>query len=308
MRLAIALAGGAAASAALFVRARAKRAELEHPPRGRFVSTGGVRLHYVDMGFGPSLVFVHGLGSTLDDFAKSGVLDQAARDHRVIAFDRPGYGYSERPRRVRWTPLAQARLLREALHELGAGRPLLVGHSWGCLVALAYALEYPQETRGVVLASGLYYPTLRLDAPLLVPPAVPLIGPLMRNSLSPLLGRLLWPMWLKLLFAPMPVPGDFLAAWLALRPEPLRAVGEEAAMTLPWTMKWKRRYADVSVPTAIVAGSADRYVFTARHSQRLHAEIGHSKFVPVPGAGHMVHHAAPEALIGAVRMLQEAPA
>lgn len=308
MRLAIALAGGAAAGAALFVRERSRRAELQHPPRGRFVTAGGVRLHYVDTGFGPSLVFIHGLGSTLDDFAKSGVLDQGSRDYRVIAFDRPGYGYSERPGRVPWTPLAQARLLREALHELGAGRPLLVGHSWGCLVALAYALEYPQETRGVVLASGLYYPTLRLDAPLLIPPAIPVIGTLLRHSLSPLIGRALWPMWLKILFAPMPVPGDFLPAWLALRPGQLRAVGEEAAMTLPWTARWRRRYSQIAVPTAIVAGTADRYVFSARHSQRLHGEISHSTFLPVPGAGHMVHHAAPEALIRAARMLQDAPA
>jgi pimeloyl-ACP methyl ester carboxylesterase len=307
LRRSIALAGGTA-GAALIVRARARRAELQHPPRGRFLSVGGVRLHYLERGFGPSLVLLHGLGSMLEDFALCGVLDEAARDFRVIAFDRPGYGYSERPRRVAWTPLAQARLLRDALHQLGAARPLIVGHSWGCLVALAYALEYPHETRGVVLASGLYYPTLRPDAPLLMPPAVPLAGALLRHSLSPVLGRLLWPLWLRLLFSPMPVPGNFLPAWLALRPGPLRAIGEEAAMTLPWTQKWRRRYAQVSVPTAIVAGTADRYVFTARHSQRLHREIPHSMFLPVPGAGHMVHYAAPDALVRAARMLQDGPA
>jgi pimeloyl-ACP methyl ester carboxylesterase len=106
----------------------------------------------------------------------------------------------------------------------------------------------------------------------------------------------------------MPVPGNFLPAWLALRPGQLRAVGEEAAMTLPWTLKWRLRYGEVRVPTAIVAGTDDRYVFTARHSQRLHREIAHSMLLKVPGAGHMVHHAAPDALVRAARMLQEGPA
>lgn len=306
MKRSLALAG-VAAGAALFVRTRGRGAELEHPPRGRFLTAGGVRLHYVERGFGPSLVFLHGLGSMLEDFALSGVFDLAERDFRVLAFDRPGYGYSERPRRKAWTPLAQARLLREALHELGAARPIIVGHSWGSLVALAYALEYPQETRGIVLASGLYYPTLRIDGPLLIPPAVPLIGPLLRHSISPVLGRMLWPLWLRLLFGPMRVPDYFarFPTWLALRPGQLRAVGEEAAMILPWTMRWRHRYAEVSVPTAIVAGEDDRYVRSSRHSAALHGQIAHSIFVSVPGTGHMVHHAAPESVLRAARTLQE---
>ena len=308
-RKSLALAG-AAAGAALFVRTRVKHAARRHPPSGRFLHVDGVRLHYLDAGFGRSIVFLHGLGSMVQDFALSGVLAQAAREYRVIAFDRPGYGYSERPRGRAWTPSAQARLLREALRELGAARPIVVGHSWGCLVALAYALEFPEEIHGLVLASGVYYPTLRADAPLLVPPAIPLIGPLLRHSLSPLLGRLLWPLWLRLIFAPMPVPGYFsrFPAWLALRPGQLRAVAEEAATVLPWVSAWRRRYAEVRAPTAIVAGESDRYVFTARHSLRLHHEIGHSMFLPVPGAGHMVHHAAPESIVRAARMLQEGPA
>ena len=94
----------------------------------------------------------------------------------------------------------------------------MLGHSFGASVALAYALRYPVER--LVLASGYYYPTVRLDAPFLVPPAVPLLGDLMRYTVSPILGRLLWPAWLRLLFAPGPVPRRFkpFPAWMALRP------------------------------------------------------------------------------------------
>jgi pimeloyl-ACP methyl ester carboxylesterase len=49
----------------------------------------------------------------------------------VIAFDRPGFGYSHRPRRTVWTPEAQADLIAAALKEIGVSKPMVLGHSWG---------------------------------------------------------------------------------------------------------------------------------------------------------------------------------
>src|SRR5687767_5142794 len=92
-----------ATAAALIVcavvnRRLAKKAEQEAPPVGAFVRVDGVRLHYVEQGEGEPLVLLHGNGSMLQDFACSGLLDTASQSHRVVAFDRPGYGYSDRPR------------------------------------------------------------------------------------------------------------------------------------------------------------------------------------------------------------------
>ena len=294
-------AAGAAAAATLFVQARVRSAPRAHPARGGFAAG----LHYVERGFGVPVVLLHGLGSMLQDFELSGLVERASRDYHVFAFDRPGYGHSARPRGTLWTPRAQARLLRAALDQLGVSRPVIVGHSWASQVALAYGLEYPQHTRGLVLASGYYYPTARADAPFLIPPGIPLLGAVLRHTLSPVAGRLLWPLWLKLLFGPMPVPGYFarFPTWMALRPEPLRAVGEESAMLLPVVIGMRREYAKLEVPSAIVAGTQDRFVGTRGHSARLHAELPGSTYIPVSGAGHMVHHAAPEALMAAIRRL-----
>jgi pimeloyl-ACP methyl ester carboxylesterase len=288
----------AAAGAGLFARSQVRRAEQAHPPRGKFAAG----LHYIERGFGVPVVLLHGLGSMLEDFELSGLVDQASRRYHVFAFDRPGYGHSRRPRGTLWTPLAQARLLRAALDALGVARPVIVGHSWASQVAIAYALEYPEHTRGLVLASGYYYPTARADAFVLVPPAIPALGTLLRHTLSPVLGRMLWPAWLRLLFSPMPVPGYFASfpTWLALRPEQLRAVGEESAMLLPLTGHMRRKYAQLKAPTVIVAGAQDRYVRMRSHSQRLHEALPGSTLIAVPGAGHMVHHSAPEVLMQAI--------
>ena len=75
-------------------------------------------------------------------------------DHRVVAFDRPGFGYSARPKNVTWTPEAQMELFRRAFKRLGIERPVLYGHSWGAPLVVTYALYYPDDIRGVVAASG----------------------------------------------------------------------------------------------------------------------------------------------------------
>ena len=284
----------AAAGAGLFVHSQARRARVSYPPRGAF--TGG--LHYREAGFGTAVVMLHGLGAMLEDFELSGLFGLAARDYRAVAFDRPGYGYSERSP---CNPFAQAKLLREAFEDLGIVRPVIVAHSLGTQVALAYALEFPQHVRGLVLAAGYYYPSVRPDALMLVPPAIPLVGTLLRHTFSPLIGRVLWPSWLKVLFSPLPVP-QYLPAWRALAPEQLRRAGEESAMLVPATIGMRKRYWRIKTPTIIIAGAKDRYV-SPSHSRRLHEELRFSTYLEIPEAGHMVHHAAPDAVLRSIRAL-----
>jgi pimeloyl-ACP methyl ester carboxylesterase len=283
----------AAAGAGAFVHARVRQAAELHPARGHFAAG----LHYVEAGFGPSVVLLHGLGAMLEDFQLSGLFTLAAKQFRVLAFDRAGYGHSKASA---LDPHAQARLLHQAFEDLRIGRPILVAHSAGTQVALAYALQFPRQLRGLVLLSGYYYPTMRPDLLLLAPPALPLVGTLLRHTISPIVGRLLWPAWLKLLFDPLPVP-EYLPAWRALAPAQLRTVGVESAMLLPVTMKMRRQYWKVRTPTVIVAGTEDRYVSSRAHSRRLNEDLRFSTYLEIPEAGHMVHHAAPDAVMRAIQ-------
>lgn len=295
---ALALAG----TAAYYVQRRSARAERAHQPLGRFIDVDGVRLHYLDEGDGPPLVLLHGLGSMVEDFVLSGLVREASKRYRVIAFDRPGYGHSERPRRLRYGAAAQAELVRKALLALDVHRPIVLGHSWGTLVAVALALEHPGVPRSLVLASGLYFPSARLDAPLLAPPAIPLVGDLLGRTLSPLAGRAMWPGLLRLIFGPAPVPAAFAAfpTWLALRPGQLRAVGEDALATLGATLRAARRYRELTLPVVMVAGERDRFVSARAHTVRLHRLLPSSRLLLSPHSGHMVHHSDLPLVLSAV--------
>ena len=282
-----------AAAAALLNRWLAKKAEDRNPPIGRFITVDGVRLHYVDRGTGRPLILLHGNGSMIEDFQSSGLIDLAAKNYRVIVFDRPGFGHSERPRRVVWTPQAQADLIASALRKIGVSKPTVLGHSWGTLVAVALALRYPHEIQALILVSGYYYPSARVDLAFASLPALPIIGDLASHTISPLLARLMWSFLLRKIFGPSSVPKKFegFPEEMAVRPSQLRAASAESALMIPAARAFQKAYRELRMPVSIVAGADDRFV-ESEQSSRLHREISQSILNSIPANGHMVHQTA----------------
>lgn len=295
------LGASALAVLATYNNARARTAERENPPVGQFVDVDGVALHYLARGKGRPVVLLHGNGVTSIDFLLCGMFQRAAEDHRVIAFDRPGFGYSERPPGRMWTAEAQARLLLAACEKLGIERPIVVGHSWGASVALAMGLIAPEKVSSLVLMSGYYYPTSRYEAPLFAGPAIPGIGDVLRHTIAPPLGRLLWARLVSKIFAPQRPPERFLAypREISLRPSQIEAEAAESGLMIPDAIAMQSAYAGLKAPVTIIAGDADQIIDMSKQSARLHREIPHSRFIPVRGVGHMVHYFAANRIIDA---------
>jgi pimeloyl-ACP methyl ester carboxylesterase len=295
--------GVALAAAATYVQYRRKQVEQENPPTGKFIEVDGIRLHYLERGQGRPVVLLHGNATMAQEFDISGLLDLASDKYRVIAFDRPGYGYSERPRTTIWDPVAQAQLLYQALQRLGVEQPVVVAHSWGTMVAVALGLEHPEYVRSLVLLSGYYYPTPRLDVPLLSPPAIPVIGDLMRYTVSPLIGRLIWPAMVRKIFGPAKTTARFkneFPVWMTLRPVQLRASAAETGLMIPSADKLSSRYRELHMPVVIMSGASDLHVISKLHSERLHKELPQSELIVVPEVGHMIQHLVPQQVMSAI--------
>jgi pimeloyl-ACP methyl ester carboxylesterase len=289
-------------AAAVFNWRAARAAERRNPPLGRFLQVAGVRLHYLEKGEGEPLVLLHGNGSMVQDWATSGVIDGLAPRHRVIAFDRPGYGHSARPRDRLWTPEAQADLLAQALTRLGVSQAVVVGHSWGAMVAAAFAQRHPERVGQLVLLSGYYFPSVRLDVALLSGPAVPVVGDLARHTVAPLLTRLIWPLLMRKIFGPRKVPEKFngFPREMVWRPKQIRASSEETALMIPAAFRLRKGYGGLAMPVTIVAGEDDRVVSIDRQSARLHAMVPRSRFHRVRNHGHMVHQTATKDVLAAI--------
>jgi pimeloyl-ACP methyl ester carboxylesterase len=298
---AFAAAGTLVAATAIVNRRLASKAQRDNPPQGRFIDVAGVRLHYLERGRGKPLVLFHGNGSMVQDFDSSGLIDLAAENYRVIVFDRPGFGHSLRPRHVVWTPDAQADLFKKALDQLGVSQAIVLGHSWGASVAVALATRHPSFVQALVLASGYYFPTPRTDVVTSVPSATPVLGDIISYTMSPMVGRMMWPAMLRKLFGPRPVPNKFAGfpKEMALRPSQMRAAAAEATMLIPAAFSGSKTYGELKMPTIIVAGERDRMI-DIKQSKRLHGEVKQSKLRRIDGAGHMIHHSATADVMAAI--------
>jgi pimeloyl-ACP methyl ester carboxylesterase len=279
------------------------RANRRHPPIGQFLECDGVRLHYLELGprDAPAVVFLHGNGGMIQEQMLSGAVELAAKRYRVICLDRPGYGHSSRPRLRLWTPEAQAKLFAHVIRDLGIKTPIVVGHSWGAIIAVALAIEAPQQVRGAVLPSGYYFPTARLDVWLVSGPAIPIIGDVLRYTLAPLLACLLFDRLVRIIFAPQPSAERFsgFPKELALRPVSLRASAEEAMLMVPAAARLQHHYLRISIPAVLVHGTRDRVV-SVRQSERLGGVLPAGSLKLLPDVGHMAHYADPQQLVDAI--------
>ncbi|WP_185961571.1 alpha/beta fold hydrolase [Telmatospirillum sp. J64-1] len=293
----VTLAGAAAAALGWHAVQRTRRAEEQYPPQGRFISVDGVRLHYLDRGEGPPLVTIHGAGSMIPDIAGSPVYQELVKSHRILSFDRPGYGYSERSKDRRWTARAQARLLHEAMDKLGVKRPLVLAHSWGCMPALALALTRPAPVAGLILMGGYYYPTFH--------PAVPLVG-LFRGGpfshvLSGALGRrMAWNGVRSSFWPDKPCNFDHFPLDIAAAPSRMGALGEDFRLLMSSAASLAPHYPEINLPMVILAGTADKVVDYRVHALRLHRDIPHAQLCLLPGTGHHIHYVCPDQVLGAV--------
>jgi pimeloyl-ACP methyl ester carboxylesterase len=296
-------AGAALAAAALFNRAAAARAERRFPPVGRILDVDGTPVHALEQGSGPPVVLIHGSGSLIQDFVTSGLVERLARTRRVLVFDRPGYGYTARPRGIVWTPERQAALLVAACAVLGVERPVVLGHSWGTLVALAWALDHPDAVSRLVLASGYYYPTPRVDALPTLLVGAPVIGDLIANTWAPLQTRVTGPLGNKMIFSPAEVQQAFLDGMpfeLMLRPGQLRATGADSGQMPAAAARLAKRYAELHLPITVLWGEGDKLVGQARQSERFAREVPQATGREVAGGGHMLHHIRPDLMVDAM--------
>lgn len=282
---------------------RAEVARAAYPPTGPLLSVGGATVHVHVQGQGPDLILLHGASGNSRDFTFA-LVDRLARHYRVFAFDRPGLGWSQDLADNRAVdPANQVRVLRAAAQRLGASQPVILGHSYGAAVALAWALEAPAETRGLVLVSGasmpwpgglgLWYPlsASRIGGATIVPLIAAYADP---GRAEDLLARI---------FAPQPVPKgyvDHIGVELALRPDQIRANSRQVNGLKPYLRTMSRRYADLTLPVEIIHGTADRIVPIAIHSEPLARLLPQARLTRLDGIGHMPHHTNPEAILAAV--------
>jgi pimeloyl-ACP methyl ester carboxylesterase len=273
-------------------------------PREYYLNVENTRVRYVEAGAGPVIVMIHGNAGSVDDFDFRS-LGMLCRDHRIIAVDRPGHGKSDRPNGSAATLAFQTRLLHETLTRLSVTRPLLVGHSWGGSLALAYAVEYPGELSAIVLLAPAAYSDGGADQFMRAVVKTPLVGDASIALGRVIFGKHLLRKELAKAFYPDTVPEEYLrhasSSWL--RHKQLRAYLEDEYSLDKDLEKISKHYSDIRIPVVIVTGDQDKVVSAKENAYRLKTSIAQSQLLELKNTGHQVPQTHPESIYNALTLI-----
>jgi len=290
--------------------ARESAVEAAYPPSGQFVTLAdGTRIHLKVMGAGPDVVLIHGASGSLRDFTFD-LAHRLSQSYRVIVVDRPGMGWSDRAPGFGgvWStrpepPRLQAQMLQAATDQIGVTRPIVVGHSFGGTIALAWALERPTGTAGLVLLGAASNPW---QGPL---------GWLYRVNSTALGGALFVPLLtaftphsyiedtLGQIFAPQRAPQGYMQHFgpdMTLRRATLRANAQQVNGLKPFIREMAQDYPRLTLPVEILHGTEDVIVPIHVHSEPLSRQLPQSVLTRMEGVGHMPHHAQTDQVKAAI--------
>src|SRR5688572_1977516 len=258
----VALLAGAAIPAYFVLVTRRIAAEAERlvPPIGKFVTLGRNRIHYVEKGEGPPILFIHGLGAHLHHFRHS-LFDAFGPGYRLIALDRPGSGYSVRAAGATARLPEQAAVISAFIEALGLEKPLLVGHSLGGAIALATALDHPEQVSGIVLLAPLTHieETIRPEFKGLYIRS-PLKRWLLAHTFAVPKSLEMAPRTLAFVFGPQDWPADYAVGgggMAGLRPSHIYATASDVVAIEHDLERLQNRYGEIGVPAGLLFGVAD---------------------------------------------------
>lgn len=270
------------------------RAEAAYPREGQMLDVDGTPVHAVVMGDGPDVVLIHGAsGSTRDmTFALAPAL---AQNYRVIVLDRPGLGWTTRLNSDGASITEQAALLSAAAAQLGANSPIVVGQSYGGAVALAWAVNHPDQLSALVTLAAASHPW---NTPL---------DTLYRVNSSTLGSALVVPLITAFVlpdrvesavngvFTPQNAPdgyADHFGPGMTLRRHSLRENALQRANLLDEIRALSPLYPQITVPTEVLHGTSDDTVSLSIHSEPLARRVPGAVLTTLVGIGHMPHHVA----------------
>jgi pimeloyl-ACP methyl ester carboxylesterase len=273
-------------------------------PAGRFVTlSGGVRVRYLERaGAGPAVLLIHGLPGTAEDWND---VTPLLAGQRTVAIDRPGFGFSSGGYHAFSRQLGAVQELIERLH---LGRPLLVGHSYGGAISLAFAEAHPSEVRGLVLVDAAATCARntafeRDQARVVQAIEAPVVTQVADATFSQLLRKASAEAGDREAFNPAPVDAAHLHRILAVNMKRgnLEAWAGETLHANAAIEALDRGLRQLETPAIVIQGDADKLVKPAC-GRRLAAALPRARLEMVPG-GHMAPYTHPRTVAAAVRAL-----
>ncbi len=277
---------------------------------GEHVDVNGEQIHVYTAGPRDSLkspvVLIHGASANLRDMQIS-LGEALAQDRFVLMVDRPGRGYSDRPKNGHELQV-QAEYIHGAVDAFNLEKPLVVGQSLGGAVALNYALQYQDEMAGLVLLAPVSHEWPGGVAWYNSTSQIPVIGFMLRQFVIPVYGQLAAKNGIEESFSPDQAPDNYYdrsGLVLLFRPKDFKSNAADIANLKDEIKKQQGRYSELRLPVAIVTGENDTTVSPEIHSKTLAGQVDGASLTLLPDTGHALHHSETEKIVGILNKMSE---
>ncbi len=279
-----------------------------------FASAQGIDIYYEKTDFvcqegkncsNPPVIFLmHGFGANTFSFRE--VTEPLSQLGDVIAYDRPGFGLSERP--TSWEgenpygSIGQDLILDQLITEFASGRDvILVGHSAGGTLAAQYVVDNKDAIQGLILISPAILSTGGSPSWLnwvFSIPQLDHLGPLLVSSIASSGMDLLNESWYNKNLITEEVKAGYR--------EPLSVIGWEEGFwefnRAPRAFDVKDRLDEITIPTLLITGDTDTVVATA-DTEALANMIKDSVLFVIPQSGHLAQEETPADTMKAIQVV-----
>jgi pimeloyl-ACP methyl ester carboxylesterase len=250
----------------------------------------------------PPIVFLHGASTGLYDPMLS-FRDELQGRAKLLFVDRPGHGQSDVGAEENIRPDGQADAIARLMRKRGIAKAIIVGHSFGGVIAAALAVRHPEMVSGLVLLSPVVYPWKGGVAWYYDAATAPVSGRLFSALVVPPIGLLALDRAIQAVFSPNRRPAGYIAetrALQALRPAAFRHNAREVAALSAWAKTGSKSYPGIKAPTVIITGDADKIVSPDIQSRHLARDIHGARLIVVHNLGHKSDYVARDLAIAAI--------
>lgn len=272
----------------------------EYPFKSHWFERNGVSMHYVDEGEGLPVVMCH--GNPTWSYLYRNVIKPLRGQYRCIAYDLPGFGYSDHPANYGYTPQEQASWVEALIIEhLQLEHFILVMQDWGGPTGLRLATRYPQRIDGLVISSTWAWPASTIASAFsrffgskLGQYLILQHNFFAKNLISMMLGKVATPTLKAAYTAPFPTPESRLGT--AIFPAQIRAAED-------WLAQIERDLVKLAdKPVEFVFGLKDVLSREADIDRWL-GHFPHAGIQKVSDAGHYTQEHCPECFVAAVHRI-----
>ena len=279
-----------------------------HPPQeiagtdSQYVEIDGLQIHYKSAGQGrPALLLLHGFAASLYSWRE--VMRELSQRFLTVAFDRPGFGLTTRPRS--WTgenpysQTAQSDQTIALMDQLGIEKAVLVGNSMGGAIAALTALRFPQRIQALVLVD----PAIALKGHLIPAWVRPFLNTPQARHLGPLIARSIQNWGIDFARSAWHDPSKITPEIWEGYSRPLQVKNWDGAL---WEVLRARRAPyleehldELTLPVLVITGDDD-HLIPSDQSRRLAGKLPNAELVVIPNCGHIPQEECPQDFLQAV--------